>query len=180
MSGRLIAVVGPSGVGKDSVMAGMARRDLRLVLARRVITRPADAGGEAFEAVSEETFLTRRAAGDFALSWGAHGLHYGIPIGIEDDLRCGRDVLVNLSRNVLVRAKELFPRLDVLHLTAAPEILAARLAARGREDTADIAERLDRAAALLPEGISALRIDNSGALEQTVQAALDHFYPVRA
>ncbi|MEO0912102.1 MAG: hypothetical protein AAFY59_03810 [Pseudomonadota bacterium] len=40
MTGRFIAVVGPSGVGKDSVMAGMAARTGQLKLVRRVITRP--------------------------------------------------------------------------------------------------------------------------------------------
>ena len=50
--GRLIAVVGPSGVGKDSVMAGLhgAIPDLHLV--RRVITRAPDLGGEDYDAVS--------------------------------------------------------------------------------------------------------------------------------
>ncbi|MFC6760861.1 hypothetical protein ACFQFQ_17395 [Sulfitobacter porphyrae] len=40
-AGRFIAVVGPSGVGKDSVMAGMVARARDLVAVRRVITRAA-------------------------------------------------------------------------------------------------------------------------------------------
>ncbi|MGB0905008.1 MAG: phosphonate metabolism protein/1,5-bisphosphokinase (PRPP-forming) PhnN, partial [Mangrovicoccus sp.] len=39
MTGRFIAVVGPSGVGKDSVMAGLMERRPDLLLAKRVITR---------------------------------------------------------------------------------------------------------------------------------------------
>ena len=75
----IFAVVGPSGAGKDTLIRGAlaARPDLRLV--RRVITRPTDAGGEAFEGVTEQAFQQRSAMGDFAREWQAHGLRYGIP-----------------------------------------------------------------------------------------------------
>ena len=52
VTGRLIAVVGPSGVGKDTLMEAMSRAEPRLALVRRVITRDPALGGEAFEAVS--------------------------------------------------------------------------------------------------------------------------------
>ncbi|MEA2777827.1 MAG: thymidine phosphorylase, partial [Acetobacteraceae bacterium] len=81
----LILVVGPSGAGKDTVLA-LARAallaDPRFRFVRRVITRPADAGGEDHEAVSDFEFGQR----SFALRWQAHGLHYGIPMDIADDL----------------------------------------------------------------------------------------------
>jgi ribose 1,5-bisphosphokinase len=175
--GRFIAVVGPSGVGKDSVMQAMAARDPRIVLARRMITRPSDAGGEDFDGVTVEEFHALHAAGAFALSWAAHGLHYAIPATVDAYLQEGRDVLANLSRAVLIRAKDRFAQFEVINLTANRDVLAARLAARGRETAAQIAGRLDRANTGLPDGISALHLDNSGSLEQTVQTALDHLYP---
>ncbi|TYB86651.1 phosphonate metabolism protein/1,5-bisphosphokinase (PRPP-forming) PhnN [Oceaniovalibus sp. ACAM 378] len=180
MSGRFIAVVGPSGVGKDSVMQGIAARDPRIVLARRVITRPGDAGGEDFDGVTVAEFQALEDAHAFALSWEAHGLHYAIPAAIKTHLQDGRDVLANLSRAALILAKDRFARFEVINLTADHDVLAARLAARGRETDKQIAGRLDRAAARLPDGIEALHLDNSGPLEQTVQAALDRLYPVRA
>ena len=90
-AGRLIAVVGPSGVGKDTIMRAMiaARPGLRRV--RRVITRPADPGGEGHEAVSEAEFAARLRDGGFALHWRAHGLRYGVPVGRWLDLAMGRD-----------------------------------------------------------------------------------------
>lgn len=177
--GRFIAVVGPSGVGKDSVMAALAAHDPRLVLARRVITRPSDAGGEDFEGVSEAAFEQKRAAGEFALSWAAHGLHYGIPASVEKDLRAGKDVLANLSRAVLPEAKAHFEDFCVIALSADRDVLAARLAGRGRESADQIAKRLARADTALPQGIQASNIDNSGPLEQTVQTILAQLYPVR-
>lgn len=178
MSGRLIAVVGPSGVGKDTVMEALAAGDPRLGLVRRVITRPAEAGGEVFDGVTTEEFSARQAAGDFALSWQAHGLHYGIPITSEADLAAGRDMLVNLSRSVLDKARARFPGLVIIALTAAPDVLAERLAERGRETAEQVARRLNRKGAALPAG--AITIDNSRDLDATLRAARDALYPVRA
>lgn len=180
MSGRFIAVVGPSGVGKDSVMQAMAAQDPRITLARRVITRPSDAGGEDFEGVAPDEFQRRRDAGEFALSWDAHGLSYAIPVTATVDLNEGRDVLANLSRAALIHAKNRFERFEVIYLTADRDVLAERLSARGRETASQIAGRLDRATVQLPDGIEALHLDNSGPLKTTVQAGLDHLYPVNA
>jgi len=177
----VIAVVGPSGVGKDSVMAALAARDPGFRIQRRVITRPEAAGGEAFTGVTPEDFARRQAAGDFALSWQAHGLSYGIPAELYDLRRGARAVLVNLSRAVLAEAQDRFGDLIVLSLTAAPEVLADRLAARGREDAADRARRLDRAAAPLPGGLArVIEVDNSGTLEQTVDTVLARLQPESA
>jgi ribose 1,5-bisphosphokinase len=167
-------VVGPSGVGKDSVMDGLAAADPSLGLVRRVITRPAGAGGEGFDALDDARFDAAVADRTFALQWGAHGLRYGIPRARLAPLTGGRDLLVNLSRRVLVEAQGLpdIPALHVILLSAAPEVLAARLAGRGRESAADIARRLERAGMELPPGLTAPvhPIDNSGPLAQTVAA----------
>ena len=131
-AGHFIAVVGPSGVGKDSVIAGLLARQPKLVAARRAITRPADSGGEAFDSISEPAFAAHVAQGDFVLHWGAHRLFYGIPASVADDLEAGRDVLANLSRSVQAPATALFPAMLILSLTASPATLAARLIRRGR------------------------------------------------
>ena len=143
MSGRFIAIVGPSGVGKDSVMTAMAKAEPRLTLTRRVITRPSDAGGEEFDGVSLRAFETLEDAGSFALSWAAHGLKYGIPTVVDQSLMDGRDVLANLSRGALLKAKSRFASFTIIHLTARHDVLAQRLSQRGREDTAEISRRLE-------------------------------------
>ncbi len=170
--GRFIAVVGPSGVGKDSLIAGLAaaRPDLHVV--RRCITRAPGLGGEAYEALSEAAFEARRAAGAFCLSWEAHGLRYGLPGATVTVVAAGRDAVANLSRAALRQAAAVFPDLCVLNLTAAPETLARRLAARGREDVADIRARLARAPLDLPAGLAVVDIANDGPIEETVGRAL--------
>ena len=180
MSGRFIAICGPSGVGKDSVMEALVAADPRFVLARRVITRPGDAGGEAFDGVDATEFAVREVAGEFALHWPAHGMMYAIPKAVDGDLAAGKDVLANLSRAALPEAMARFERVEVILLTTNRAALAARLAARGRESAQEIEKRLDRADFAMPEGIAHHVIDNSAALEQTVKTVLARLYPVRA
>ncbi|MEH6390241.1 MAG: phosphonate metabolism protein/1,5-bisphosphokinase (PRPP-forming) PhnN [Sulfitobacter sp.] len=169
MTGRFIAIVGPSGVGKDSVMDALARVDARFTLARRVISRPVEKGGEVYDGVTEKAFAIAEQEGAFVLSWAAHGLHYGIPKTIMFDLAQGRDVLVNLSRAILPRAQTLFDRFCVILLSADQDVLAARLTARNREDPAEIARRLHRADFAMPTGVPYHRVDNSGPLVHTVE-----------
>lgn len=159
----LVPVVGPSGAGKDTLLAAARAQlagDPRFVFPRRAITRPAEAGGEDHEALGEPAFAERAAAGGFALRWHAHGLDYGIPRAIEDDLAAGRVVVVNLSRTVIAEAASRYAT-RVLVVSAPPALLAARLAARGREDAADIAERLAREVAL-PDGVERVVVMNDG------------------
>lgn len=175
--GRLIAVVGPSGVGKDSVMAGLRARCPNIGLVERVITRDPAAGGEPFRPVTVAQFLHMQAEGGFCLSWGAHGLHYGIPTEVTARVAAGEELLVNLSRGALRDAQALVARFAVLHVTARPETLAARLAGRGRETAQDIAARLARATKPLPDGITAIPIENDSTLDAAVDQAIAALFP---
>jgi ribose 1,5-bisphosphokinase len=142
----LVLVVGPSGAGKDTLLNATRRAlagDARFRFVRRVITRPADPGGEDHESVTTAQFAARA----FALQWHAHGLHYGIPADIAPDLAAGTVVVANVSRAVITAAAGRFD-VRVIEVTASPDVLAARLAARGRETAADIAARLARAVPL--------------------------------
>ncbi|KIN60066.1 Phosphonate metabolism protein/1,5-bisphosphokinase (PRPP-forming) PhnN [Sulfitobacter noctilucae] len=166
--GRLIAVVGPSGVGKDSVMVGIAQTMPDIHLVRRVITRAPELGGEDFDAVTPAQFEALAADGAFAVHWGAHGLHYGVPITVNYQLCKGTDCLVNFSRKALADAARIFPQLIVLNITAKPETLAHRLAARGRETSAEIALRLAQADKPLPDGLEVIHLCNDGPLSETI------------
>ena len=173
----IFAIVGPSGAGKDTLIAGAiaARPDLQLV--RRVITRPVEAGGEPYEGVTEAAFTARKAAGEFALDWQAHGLCYGIP---RAQVQGPGDVIFNGSRAALVAALQAFPDLRVILVTASDAVLAARLAARGREAEADIRARLARASFSLPLGIHTTTVLNDGTPEQGVKRLLAALQPVSA
>jgi phosphonate metabolism protein PhnN/1,5-bisphosphokinase (PRPP-forming) len=148
----LFLVVGPSGVGKDTLINGACAAmagDPGFRFVRRIITRP-PGPGEDHEAVDAVEFARRRDAGKFALHWQAHGLEYGIPADIAVDLAAGRAVVANVSRRIIVQAMERF-LVVVLKITAPPSMLAQRLIERGREEPAQIADRLARKVALPDE-----------------------------
>jgi len=175
----LVAVVGPSGAGKDSLLAqarAILQDDPQVCFARRYITRPVDAAGEGHEPLSNEEFARRRARGDFALYWESHGLGYGIGQEINHWLRQGRMVVYNGSRAHLPLAYAAYPHLRVVAVTAPPETLAQRLAERRRESAADIAERM-RQQPVLPAHLPVIEVSNHGDLASATAAflrALEH------
>lgn len=176
MSRRLVYVIGPSGAGKDSVLQALALAwPLKAPVhwARRTITRPAHAGGEQHEAVDATTFEHLRATGAFAMHWQANGLSYGVRHAeLHPALNGGAWVFVNGSRAWLASLLMHWPAATVVHIGASPSVLAQRLAARGRETDADVAQRLARAVDLqLPP--QAIRIHNDGELVQAVSALAD-------
>ncbi|WP_109480882.1 phosphonate metabolism protein/1,5-bisphosphokinase (PRPP-forming) PhnN [Paraburkholderia sp. C35] len=175
MNGRLIYVVGPSGAGKDSLLH-FAREHVAgtpVVFAHRYITR--DTGhNENHIALTAEEFAARSAQGLFALEWSSHELHYGIGIEIDAWLARGCTVVVNGSRAYLSRALKRYQDLEVVHIHAAPHILAARLSARGRETAEQVEARLARQAPFaLPDGAHLTHIDNSGSLAEAGLAFVD-------
>lgn len=173
MAGVLVLVVGPSGAGKDTLIGAARaalRSDPRFVFPRREVTRPAIAAIEDHDSVSEAEFARRLRNGAYALSWGAHGLKYGLPASIATDIDAGKIVICNGSRAMTGLAIERFPRTRVLLIEATPEVRAQRLAGRGRESAGEIAQRLGREVPDVPA--RAIRIDNSGPLAAGTAAFL--------
>ncbi len=169
MRGTLFLVVGPSGAGKDSLIAG-ARAKLHLsgryLFPKRVITRREKDPSEEHVFENAATFDRHERDGAFALSWRAHDLAYGIPFAIEDHLTRGMHVVVNVSRAVVEEARRRFAPVRVIEVTAPRAVLAARLKARGRESEPQVLDRVKRSVAVASD----LKIVNDGTLAQAVDA----------
>lgn len=163
----LVYVMGPSGVGKDSVLR-FARVNLgsgdKIAFAHRYITRPPEISGENHVALTRPEFDARREAGLFAFDWKAHETCYGIGIEIKSWQKAGFIVVMNGSRRhfseIFASTGDIVPVL----ITASPQILESRLARRGRESTSDMMARRARETDL-PDVSSIIVIDNSGPIE---------------
>ncbi|MFK4719855.1 ribose 1,5-bisphosphokinase [Bradyrhizobium niftali] len=144
--GRLVLVVGPSGAGKDTLL-GLAQAactdDQNVVFPRRVVTRESSAAEDNI-AMSPDEFRRGIDHGDFAVHWEAHGHSYALPLDINDDIRAGRAVVVNVSRTVIAALRQAYANVVVVAITAPPDVLAQRLAARARHSDGNIADRLSR------------------------------------
>ena len=166
---RLIYIMGPSGCGKDSLMAEARLRlpiEAPVVFAHRYITRPSDMGGENHVTLSRAEFQLRLTRGLFALTWESHGFAYGIGREIDIWMEAGLSVVMNGSREALSRAVMAYPELLPVLVEVPEEVLRQRLGARGREDAGEIKARLVRARMAVTETSGLMRFDNSGPLAE--------------
>jgi ribose 1,5-bisphosphokinase len=115
--------------------------------------------------MSAAAFDQATAGGAFALWWTAHGLKYGIPAAIDDDIRAGRTVVCNLSRTIVGVTRARYVNVTVVQVTAPQEILAARLGARGRGSDGSITDRVQRSVPANSELNADAVIENTGAVE---------------
>jgi ribose 1,5-bisphosphokinase len=141
-----VLVVGPSGAGKDTLLRlaqAACVDDHDIVFPRRVVTRESSADEDNM-AMSPDEFSRARDHGDFAVHWDAHGHSYALPLEINDDIRAGRAVVVNVSRTVIAALRRAYANVVVIAITAPPDVLAQRLAARARHSDGNIADRLVR------------------------------------
>ncbi len=136
----------------------------RVLFVRRIITRQADAAAEDHDTMTVEAFERAQAAGEFAVSWPAHGLWYALPGSAIGHVQRGGVAIANCSRSALGDVSAAFANVRIANITASSHILAQRLAGRGRESEADIRARLERQIDQ-PLMRGAITIDNSGALE---------------
>jgi ribose 1,5-bisphosphokinase len=175
--GRLVLIVGPSGAGKDTLIAGAKAScvgDSTIIFPRRVVTRPATQA-EDHNSLDNDAFDDAEKRGAFVVSWHAHGLRYGIPRSAEDDIRAGRTIVCNVSRGIVAELRARFARVTVVLISAPPDVLAGRLAGRSRATDGSLAQRVERNDVFV--GFCADRtIENIGPPQSATQSLLDIIY----
>jgi ribose 1,5-bisphosphokinase len=181
--GRLVLVIGPSGAGKDTLLR-LARADCAgdgdIVFPRRAVTREASVF-EDNERVSRAEFRQAVADGAFAVHWDAHGHGYGLRRAIDEDIRAGRTVVVNVSRTVVAPLRRAYAEVLVVSITAPPLVLAGRLAARARDSDGSLKHRLGRTVEETPD--ADVMIVNVGVAEEHARdllRAIRGFQPCRS
>ncbi len=174
MTVGVIYVMGPSGVGKDSLLNWLRAHVWALPsppalrFARRTITRAAGVSNEDHEPIEVDAFLQLAQSGAFALQWQAHGLHYGVR---HAEMEGPGWLMVNGSRAYAPQARARLPGLAVLHVSAPDALVGERLAARQRETPDQVQARLQRAKAQSVDiEPGDLHIVNAGSLQDTALA----------
>lgn len=179
--GWLVLVCGPSGAGKDSLLTRvqeMNRERADIVFPRRVVTRLVSEA-EDHDSTTQDEFNSALQRGSFAFWWSAHGLSYGLPSHINDEIESGRSVVCNVSRAIISELRVRYKHVMAVLVTAPHDILAKRLATRGRTTDGNLSDRIARSAAFV-EFRADVVIDNSGSIEEgarKLQDALENLSP---
>lgn len=150
MSGCLVVISGPSGVGKSSVIQKVRAAYPSLQFSVSATTReirPNEVDGKDYYFVSHDEFEAMIAQGAL-LEYSTYvDNYYGTPIQpIRDALENGGDMLLDIEPNGARNVKKIFPDAVLIYLAPpSMEELERRLRARGDTPEKVIRERLKRA-----------------------------------
>lgn len=147
MSQYAYYIMGPSGAGKDSVLAAVCDHFTdKVSRPSRYISRALAANdAEQHNVISSPVFNEFVDKACFSLFWEANGFHYGYDKQWLFDLQKGKIVLLNGSRSYWPEAKKRYgDKLYPIYLDLSVESQEARLKGRGRESYAEISERIAR------------------------------------
>jgi len=141
---------GPSGVGKDAVVAGMKRLGRPLHYAVTATSRPRrqrERDGIDYHFVSPQKFQDMVEAGEL-LEWAqVYGNYYGVPRQeVEHPLKDGRDVIVKVDVQGAATIKGIVPQALLIFLAPpSMEELVARLSQRKSESSIHLKRRIETA-----------------------------------
>ena len=175
--GTLFLIVGNSGSGKDSIISGVINKypsNLKqLHVPKRYITRPPSKFEENIS-ITPENFRGMEMNGKFALKWNIYELNYGIPIEIENFLKEGHPVIINVSRTIVKQAREKYKNIRVIFISVPFDITLQRIKDRKRESSDLLKERIERARKNQKFAEADFTIDNSGNLADAINKLLDY------
>ena len=148
--GILIVVSGFSGAGKGTIMKALLERYDNYALSISATTRnprPGEEEGKAYFFKTTEEF-EKMIAKDDLIEYAMYvGNYYGTPKAyVEEQLRAGRNVILEIEIQGALKVKEKFPNTLLLFVTPpSAEELRKRLEGRGTETQEVIDGRMKRA-----------------------------------
>jgi guanylate kinase len=174
----LVVISGPSGVGKDAVIARLRERGDCFRVPVTMTTRPPRPGerdGVDYIFVSPQEFARQLAAGELLEHAEVYGRSYGVPRAQLRRALDGSDAVLQVDVQGAATLRELLPEaLLVFVVPDAPGRLAERLRARGADSDEEMARRLAQAEVELAqqEHFHHVLPNVEGDLDATVDALL--------
>jgi guanylate kinase len=178
----LVIISGPSGVGKDTIIDAMRRRETEtgrqgdrhwVVTVTTRAPREGEIDGVDYHFVSREEFLRIRADRGFLEANEVHGNWYGSPRGqVREALSAGRDAMLKIDvQGAQVVKEQVSEALLIFVIPPSLEALFSRLRARATE-TADELEVRQRNAAIelaRQDDYDHVVVNETGQVERTAE-----------
>jgi guanylate kinase len=156
VTGRLVVISGPSGVGKDTVLRELFRIAPSMHYSVSYTTRAPRAGevdGVSYTFVDEDTFRRLADHGEF-LEWAnVHGNLYGTSLQrVREALARDEDIVLKIDVQGAAQVRQKAPEaLLIFLLPPSEEALQRRLTERGTDDPASVERRRQDAVRELAE-----------------------------
>lgn len=148
--GKLVIISGPSGVGKGTICAEVAKRLGNVLISVSVTTRPQgkdEVNGREYWFVSPEEFHRRINEGMLLEYAEVFGYLYGTTKDkVEEALSAGKTVILEIDVQGGKKVKVIYPQAVMIFILPPDQReLARRLSGRGRDEVEVAEKRLDEA-----------------------------------
>lgn len=144
----LLAISGPSGVGKGTIVKNLLKKRKDVALSVSCTTRaPRENERDKVDYyfISKDEFLKKRAAGEFLESDEHFGNFYGTPKSFVEEQLKEKNVILEIDVVGALNAKKIFPSAVLIFIMPpSEEVLIERLKKRNSESEAEIENRVER------------------------------------
>lgn len=170
--GTLYLIVGPTGSGKQALVDAVlqSRPDIRR--APLIVSAPNNQNMCAVGAISPERFLDLMRRGAFALQWDCDGVRYGLTHESTRQLEDGQSLILCGDTLLIEKAREVYPTVRVIYITARMDILRRRLTSMAYGSDVEIDMHLAQSERMRPKDREIVTVDTSDSIAAGAKALM--------